>query len=72
MNNLLPGTPAGRSACTQPKIDIDSLTGLRDRAKIGVTIYTFAHVGAVLQKNVRDYFSQGGAVRCGCREGQGR
>jgi site-specific recombinase XerD len=40
-------------------IDTSSLTGLRDRAFIGVMIYTFARVGAVVQLNVRDYFSQG-------------
>jgi site-specific recombinase XerD len=40
-------------------IDTGSLTGLRDRALIGVMIYTFARVGAVLQMNVGDYFSQG-------------
>ena len=33
-------------------IDTSSLTGLRDRALIGVMIYTFARVGAVLQINV--------------------
>jgi site-specific recombinase XerD len=40
-------------------IDIGSVTGLRDRALIGIMIYTFARVGAVLQMNVGDYFSQG-------------
>jgi site-specific recombinase XerC len=40
-------------------IDTGSLRGLRDRALIAVMIYTFARVGAVLQMNVRDYFSQG-------------
>lgn len=40
-------------------IDTGTLTGLRDRALIGVMIYTFARVGAVLQMNVADYFSQG-------------
>ena len=30
-----------------------------DRALIGIMIYTFARVGAVLQMNVGDYFSQG-------------
>jgi site-specific recombinase XerD len=40
-------------------IDTTSLTGLRDRALIGIMIYTFARVGAVLQMNVGDYFSQG-------------
>jgi site-specific recombinase XerD len=40
-------------------INASTLTGLRDRALIGVMIYTFARVGAVLQMNVGDYFSQG-------------
>jgi site-specific recombinase XerD len=40
-------------------IDTGSLTGLRDRALVGVMVYTFARVGAVLQMNVGDYFSQG-------------
>jgi site-specific recombinase XerD len=40
-------------------IDIGSPTGLRDRALIGIMIYTFARVGAVLQMKVGDYFSQG-------------
>ena len=40
-------------------IDTANLTGLRDRALIGIMIYTFARVGAVLQMNVGDYFSQG-------------
>jgi site-specific recombinase XerD len=40
-------------------IDTKSLTGLRDRALIGVMIYTFARIGAVLNMNVGDYFTQG-------------
>ena len=40
-------------------IPIDSLTGLRDRALIGVMVYTFARVNAVIEMKVRDYFSQG-------------
>jgi site-specific recombinase XerD len=40
-------------------IDTSTVTGLRDRALIGVMIYTFARVGAVLNMNVGDYFSQG-------------
>jgi site-specific recombinase XerD len=35
------------------------LVGLRDRALIGVMVYTFARVGAVLQMKVKDYFVQG-------------
>ncbi len=40
-------------------IDTKSPTGLRDRALIAIMIYTFARIGAVLQMNVKDYFSQG-------------
>jgi integrase/recombinase XerD len=40
-------------------IDTGSVTGLRDRALVGTMIYTFARVGAVLQMNVGDYFTQG-------------
>ncbi len=40
-------------------INTGSLTGLRDRALIGTMIYTFARIGAVLQMNVGDYFTQG-------------
>jgi site-specific recombinase XerD len=32
---------------------------LRDRALIGVMVYTFARVGAVIQMKVKDYFTQG-------------
>jgi site-specific recombinase XerC len=35
------------------------LIGVRDRALIGVMVYTFARVGAVLQMKVKDYFVQG-------------
>jgi site-specific recombinase XerD len=34
------------------------LVGLRDRALIGVMVYTFARVNAVLQMRVKDYFIQ--------------
>lgn len=40
-------------------INVDTLTGLRDRALISAMIYTFARIGAVLQMNVCDYYSQG-------------
>ncbi|MBV9083584.1 MAG: tyrosine-type recombinase/integrase [Acidobacteriaceae bacterium] len=40
-------------------INTSSLVGLRDRALIGTIVYTFARIGAVLQMNVRDYFTQG-------------
>jgi len=40
-------------------IETDRLIGLRDRALIGVMVYTFARVNAVLSMHVEDYFVQG-------------
>lgn len=40
-------------------IDVSSLPGLRDRALIGLMVYTFARVGAVVAMRVEDYFVQG-------------
>jgi site-specific recombinase XerD len=40
-------------------IPTDTLQGVRDRALIGVMVYSFARVNAVLDMKVRDYFSQG-------------
>jgi site-specific recombinase XerD len=40
-------------------IDTRTLTGLRDRAIIGVMVYTFARVNAVIEMKVKDYFTQG-------------
>jgi integrase len=40
-------------------IPTTSLTGLRDRALIGVMVYTFARVNAVIGMKVKDYFTQG-------------
>jgi site-specific recombinase XerD len=37
-------------------IDISTLTGLRDRALIGVMVYTFARVNAVISMKVKDYW----------------
>ena len=40
-------------------IPTDTLRGLRDRALIGVMVYTFARVNAVIRMKVKDYFTQG-------------
>jgi site-specific recombinase XerD len=40
-------------------IPVTTLTGLRDRALIGVMVYTFARVNAVIGMQVKDYFIQG-------------
>jgi site-specific recombinase XerD len=40
-------------------IDVTTIAGLRDRALIGVMVFSFARVGAVLSMNVEDYYPQG-------------
>jgi site-specific recombinase XerD len=40
-------------------IDTSSKIGLRDRALIGIMVYTFARINAVLEMKVGDYFVQG-------------
>lgn len=40
-------------------IDVATIGGLRDRALIGVMVFSFARVGAVVGMNVEDYFQQG-------------
>jgi len=40
-------------------IDTTTIAGLRDRALIGVMVYSFARVGAVVAMNAEDYFQQG-------------
>lgn len=39
-------------------IDVDRVIGLRDRALIGVMLYSFARIGAALAMNVEDVFVQ--------------
>ena len=39
-------------------IDVNTIAGLRDRAVIGVMVYNFARVGAVVGMNVEDYFQE--------------
>jgi site-specific recombinase XerD len=40
-------------------IDVAEPSGLRDRALIGVMVYTFARVTAVTTMRVEDYFEHG-------------
>ena len=40
-------------------IDVTSLPGLRDRALIGLMVYTFARVGAAVSMKVEDFYTQG-------------
>ena len=40
-------------------IDTATLPGLRDRALLGVMVYNFARVSAVVSMRVEDYYQQG-------------
>ena len=40
-------------------IDVNTIAGLRDHAVIGVMVYSFARVGAVVGMSVEDYFQEG-------------
>jgi site-specific recombinase XerD len=40
-------------------IDVSTVNGLRDRALIGMMVYTFGRVGAVIKMRVEDYYTQG-------------
>ena len=40
-------------------IDVATLVGLRDRALLGVLVYSFARVSAVVSLRVADYYTQG-------------
>ena len=44
---------------TRAAEDESDVIGLRDRALIGVMVYSFARINAVIQMKVRDYFVQG-------------
>ena len=39
-------------------IDVSTLVGLRDRAFLGVLVYSFARVGAAVSLRVADYYAQ--------------
>src|SRR5260221_1484992 len=41
------------------EIDTSHLVGLRDRALIGVMVYTFARVSAVIHMKVEDFYQTG-------------
>jgi integrase/recombinase XerD len=48
-----------RIAANAANNESPSLVDLRDRALIGVMVYTFARIGAVLGMSVKDYYQQG-------------
>jgi integrase/recombinase XerD len=53
-------------------IESDTLIGLRDRALIGVMVFSFARIGATLDMDVEDYFVQGKHWRFRLHEKGGR
>ena len=53
-------------------IDTSKIAGVRDRAIIGVMIFTFARVGAVVGMNVEDYYQNGRRSRLRLHEKGGK
>ena len=51
--------PGSAGGTLLDSIDVASLPGLRDRALIGLMVYTFARVGAATSMKVEDFFVQG-------------
>jgi site-specific recombinase XerC len=47
-------------------IDVSTQAGLRDRALIGLMVYSFARIGAALGMTVEDVFTQNPVNGCGC------
>lgn len=54
-----PVLTAGEARRLLDSIDCSTLIGLRDRALIGVMVYSFARVSATIGMNVEDYYPQG-------------
>jgi integrase/recombinase XerD len=53
-------------------IDTSTIQGLRDRVIIGLMVYTFARVGALVAMNVEDYYPQGKRWWCRLHEKGGK
>ena len=53
-------------------IDLSTVAGLRDRAILGVMVYSFARVGAVVGMNVDDYYQNGRRPRLQLHEKGGK
>ncbi len=56
---LLDSIPVCKPAKEGADAGQPDLLGLRDRALIGIMVYSFARIGAVIQMKVADYFVQG-------------
>jgi integrase/recombinase XerD len=55
---LTPVLAAEEARALLESIDASTLIGLRDRALIGMMVYSFARVGAAVAMNVEDYYRQ--------------
>lgn len=55
----IPVTRAAGQDADGKQVIAPDLMGLRDRAIIGIMVYTFARVGAMVAMNVEDYYPQG-------------
>ncbi len=55
----MPVLNADEARALLDSIDTASLPGLRDRALIGLMVYSFTRINAVLKMKVADYFIQG-------------
>ena len=53
-----PVLAADEAMAMQNAIDVTAPVGLRDRALIGLTIFTFARVGAVISMRIEDVYVQ--------------
>jgi hypothetical protein len=51
--------PTGSEAQPHDSIDVSTIVGLRDRALIGVMVYAFARISAVVAMEVANYFPNG-------------
>src|ERR1700757_2469010 len=57
---LIESIPITKKPANDPEAaDQPDLLGLRDRALVGIMVYSFARIGAVIQMKVADYFVQG-------------
>ena len=54
-----PGLSAKETRAVLDGIDVSTLVGLRDRAFLGVLVYSFARVSAAVSLRVADYYTQG-------------
>lgn len=54
-----PVLTADQARALLDSIDVGTIAGIRDRALIGVMVYSFARVGAVVAMTMEDYFQTG-------------